>query len=213
MNIEVEPLAESEIIERPPRAEMMSRFIKIAFRLVLALLFVIVTLGAAAFLFPQQALTVDSGEVNADVIIVLGGGGGRAERGAELYRQGAALRVLVTGYGDCESNIKTLENLGVPESAITPEPAALSTLENATRSTPLMRAMRVHRALIVTSWYHSRRALACFRHVAPDLQFYSRPSYLDFEPKNLNRAGYSWHVNYEYAKIAGYWITYGVCPL
>jgi uncharacterized SAM-binding protein YcdF (DUF218 family) len=213
MKIEVEPLAESEIIVRPPRAETMSRYFKMAIRLALALLVVVFTLAVAAFLFPQQALTVDSGEVKADLIIVLGGGDGRAERGAELYRQGAAPRVLVTGYGDCESNIKTLERLGVPESAITPEPAALSTLENATRSIPLMRAMRLRTAIVTTSWYHSRRALACFQHVAPDLRFYSRPSYLDFQPKNLNREGYSWHVNYEYVKIAGYWIGYAVSPL
>jgi uncharacterized SAM-binding protein YcdF (DUF218 family) len=101
----------------------------------------------------------------------------------------------------------------VPASVITPEPAALTTLQNATLSVPLLRAMRVHRVILVTSWFHSRRALACFRHVAPDLQFYSRPSYLDYEPKNLNREGYSWHVNYEYAKLVGYWISYGVCPL
>ena len=86
-------------------------------------------------------------------------------------------------------------------------------MQNASLSVPLLRAMRVHRAIIVTSWFHSRRALACFQHVAPDLTFYSRPSYFDYQPKSQNRAGYNWHVNYEYVKLVGYWFTHGVCPL
>jgi uncharacterized SAM-binding protein YcdF (DUF218 family) len=182
-------------------------------RIALATFFLLVTLAAAAFLFPQQVLTVDSGEVKADALVVLGGGDGRAERGTELYRQGAAPIVIVSGYGDCESNIEVMERDGVPASVITPEPAALTTLQNATYSVPLLRAMRVRRVIIVTSWYHSRRALACFEHVAPDLQFYSRPTYVGYEPKTQNRMGYSWHVNYEYVKLLGYWVTYGVWPL
>jgi uncharacterized SAM-binding protein YcdF (DUF218 family) len=187
-------------------------YFTIFWRVALAALFVIVILGAAAFLFPQQVLTVESGEVKADAMVILGGGDGRAERGAELYRQGAAPIIVVTGYGDCESIVQQLEKMGVPASVITPEPAALTTLQNATLSVPLLRAMRVRRAIVVTSWFHSRRALACFEHVAPDMTFYSRPSYLDYEPKSQNRAGYSWHVNYEYVKLLGYWLAHGVCP-
>jgi uncharacterized SAM-binding protein YcdF (DUF218 family) len=209
----MERLAKPEVTPRPTGSRKVLRFFRIFWRVVFASLFLVFTFFAAAFLFPQQVLTVDSGAVKGDILVVLGGGDGRAERGAELYHQGEAPSVLVTGYGDCESNIATLERLGVPASVITPEPAALTTLQNATLSVPLLRAMRVHRVILVTSWFHSRRALACFRHVAPDLQFYSRPSYLDYEPKNLNREGYSWHVNYEYAKLVGYWISYGVCPL
>jgi uncharacterized SAM-binding protein YcdF (DUF218 family) len=198
---------------RPRGVMTLYDYFSIIWRVALAALFIVLTLGAAAFLFPQQVLTVDSGEVKADALVVLGGGDGRVERADELYREGAAPSVVVTGYGDCESNIKQLERLGVPSDAITPEPAALTTLQNATLSVPLLRAMRVHRVIIVTSWYHSRRALACFEHVAPDLKFYSRPSYLDYQPKSQNRAGFSWHVNYEYVKLLGYWVGHGVCPL
>jgi uncharacterized SAM-binding protein YcdF (DUF218 family) len=190
----------------------MRRFFKSLARLILTLAFLAVTLGVIAFLFPRQFLTRDSGEVRADVLIVLGGGDGRAERAAELYAQGVAPRVLVTGAGDCQSNVEALKKGGVPAAAITMEPEALTTRENAEYSLPLLRKMGVRRAIIVTSWFHSRRALACFEHFGPDIQFYSRPAYLEYEPKKQNREGFSEHVNIEYAKLLGYWICYGIGP-
>ena len=185
---------------------------KIFWRMLITLFFVTITLGTAAFLFPKQVLTIDSGDTKADVLVVLGGGDGRAERAAELFKQGAAPHVLVTGYGDCAYNVQVLEKSGVPASAITAEPTALSTLENATISIPLLRKLGAHRVILVTSWYHSRRALACFEHFAPDMKFYSRPSYVEDNSWRLNRAGYSKHVNIEYVKILGYWVGHGVWP-
>jgi uncharacterized SAM-binding protein YcdF (DUF218 family) len=191
----------------------MARFFLIFLRILLAFIFIAITLAAAAYMFPQQFLTIDSGETKADELVVLGGGDGRAERAAELYRQGAAPGVLVTGYGDCASNVLVLERAGVPVSVITPEPNALSTLENAQLAIPLLRKMGARRVILVTSWFHSRRALATFQHVAPDLQFSSRPSYLGYQPRQLNRAGFSEHVNIEYLKMLDYWFSHGVCPL
>ena len=46
--------------------------------------------------------------------------------------------------------------------------------------------MGAQRVIIVTSWYHSRRALACFEHYAPDMKFYSRPSYFGYVGRNEN---------------------------
>jgi len=191
----------------------MARLLLILLRLLLALFFLTITLAAAAYLFPQQFLTVDSGETTADELVVLGGGDGRAERAAELYRQGAAPGILVTGYGDCAYNILVLEQHHVPASVITPEPTALSTFQNAQRSIPLLRRMHAHRVILVTSWFHSRRALACFRHLAPDLQFFSRPAYLEYQPRPPTRSGFSAHVNMEYLKILDYWFSHGISPI
>ncbi len=179
----------------------------------ITLFFVTITLAITAFLFPEQVLTVESGETKADVLVVLGGGDGRAERAAELFRQGAAPAVLVTGYGDCDSNVQVLEKDGVPSSAIAREPKALTTLENAKFSIPLLRKMNAHRVIIVTSWFHSRRALACFEHFAPDMKFFSRPSYVDSLTKRFNRQSYSEHVNIEYLKLIVYWVRNGIWPL
>jgi uncharacterized SAM-binding protein YcdF (DUF218 family) len=191
----------------------MSRLVSILARVILTLIFGIVTFGVVSLLFPQQALTVDSGYTKADEMVVLGGGDGRAERAAELYQQGAAPGILVTGYGDCEINIALLEKGGVPTAVITAEPRALTTEQNAMFSVPILRKMGAQRVIIVTSWYHSRRAVACFEHFAPDIEFYSRPSYLDYRPDNINRARYNQHVNLEYLKLLDYWVSYGVCPL
>jgi uncharacterized SAM-binding protein YcdF (DUF218 family) len=73
--------------------------------------------------------------------------------------------------------------------------------------------MGAHRVIIVTSWFHSRRALACFEHYAPDIQFYSRPSYLDYSEAKWNQKGISGNLKSEYVKLLGYWVCYGVCPL
>ena len=200
-------------VRRGPVITPVKRFRAIFWRVFLAVFFGLLTLAVAAYMFPQQVLTVDSGDIKGDELVVLGGGDGRAERAAELFRQGVAPRVLVTGYGDCASNIATLEKDGVPANVITAEPTALTTLENARISIPLLRQQGAQRIIIVTSWFHSRRALACFEHFAPDLQFYSRPSYLGFQPQKPNREGFSQHVNVEYAKLLGYWVWHGICPL
>ena len=135
----------------------------------------------ACYLFPQQILTVDSGPVKADAMVVLGGGEGeRPECAAELFKQGEAPKILVSGYGDCVSIEKLLEKDGVTNAAIILECKSRTTRENAQFSIPLLRSLGAHRVIIVTSWYHSRRALMCFEHYAPDIQFYSRPSYAGY---------------------------------
>ena len=108
---------------------------------------------------------------------------------------------------------KLLEKDGVPKTAIAIESKSRTTRENAEFSIPLLRRMGAHRVIIVTSWYHSRRALACFEHFAPDIQFYSRPSYFGYLSKDSNRRKISGYVKFEYVKLLGYWVCYGICPL
>jgi len=178
-----------------------------------ALLFLL--LAAAAVLFPSRVLTVDSGPVKVDVMVVLGGGSQvRPQHAAELFQAGAAPRILVTGAGDCGWCARWLETNGVPAADIWLEANARTTFENAKFSIPLLRQMGAHKVIIVTSWYHSRRALACFRHLAPDLQFYSRPAYLD-DTGNVRRdlrQSENRYMRLEYPKLLGYWVWHGVCP-
>ncbi len=174
-----------------------------------------VVLIVIAILFPQQILTVDSGPVHGDVIVVLGGGTdqGRPEWAAKLFKEGEAPIVLVSGYGDDQLTVRLLRQNGVPHEAIQVENASTSTLENALYSTRMLREMGARRVIIVTSWYHSRRALACFRHVAPDLQFYSRPSYSFYARSEWDRQDTRGHIRTEYVKLLAYWPLYGVWPL
>jgi uncharacterized SAM-binding protein YcdF (DUF218 family) len=150
------------------------------------LLMLAVLLAATAWLFPQQVLTMDSGPVKADLLVVLGGTPDRAGRAAELFKEGEAPKILVSGFGDDVSNEHTLERHGVPPKAIVLEGKSRTTRQNAEFSAPLLRKMGAHKVIIVTSWYHSRRALACFEHYAPDITFYSGPSYFGYVGKRRN---------------------------
>lgn len=180
---------------------------------ILAGLFVSLLLAAlAGWWFPQQVLTVDSGEVKADAIVVLGGTPDRPKRAAELFRGGGAPTIIVSGFGDDVINERVLETNDVTATNIVVEGKSRTTRENAKFSIPLLRAMGAKRVIIVTSWYHSRRALHCFEHYAPDIQFYSRPSYFGYPRADWHPKGISGYIKAEYVKLAGYWVCYGVCP-
>ena len=171
-------------------------------------------LVAAALFFPGPFLTVDSGPVKADVLVLLGGGSHeRWERTAELFKEHAASRVIVSGAGDCEINRHLLVAAGVPANAIELEKQSKTTKENAQFSIQLLREQKLKRVILVTSWYHSRRALACFRHYAPEIKFYSRPSYFASARADWSHNRIGNRVRLEYVKLLGYWIRYGVCPL
>jgi uncharacterized SAM-binding protein YcdF (DUF218 family) len=165
-----------------------------------------------AWFFPQQVLTLDSGPVKADVMVVLGGTPDRPVRAAELFAEGAAPRVLVSGIGDDIANEHVLEKHGVPAEDIILESKSHTTRENAEFSVPLLRAMGARRVILVTTWYHSRRALHCFEHYAPDITFYSRPSYVGYQRADTMRQYVNGYIRAEYVKLMGYWVCYGVCP-
>jgi uncharacterized SAM-binding protein YcdF (DUF218 family) len=184
-------------------------------RIALALVILFSVLVAAAYYSPQKVLCVDTGPATGDVMVLLGGGlQDRAEHAAELYKEHAAPRIIVSGDGDDEINRQRLLKNGVPASAIQMEGKSRNTHENAEFTLKLMREQHAKRVILVTSWYHSRRALATFRKAAPDLKFYSCPSYLGFDVSRAGwvRLGIAKRIRLEYLKLPGYWIRYGVCP-
>jgi len=177
------------------------------------LLILLGLLVAAALFFPRLFLAVDSGPVTGDVLVVLGGGArDRAERAAELFKEHAAPRIIISGYGDAAINRHWLVAAGVPAKVIELEPKSKTTKENAQATTQLLRDQKVKRVIIVTSWYHSRRALACFRHYAPEIRFYSRPSYFASARADWSRNRTGIRTRLEYLKLLGYWVRYGICP-
>ena len=170
-------------------------------------------IAVAAYFYPEKFLCVDDGNVAADVIIVLGGGSHeRPERAAELFKQFAAPRILISGEGDDGINRRLLLQAGVPARAIQTEGNSRTTQENAEFTIKLLRAENVHSAILVTSWYHSRRALKTFEHYAPELKFYSRPSYFAFARGDWRKSGINKRIRLEFLKLPGYWIRYGVNP-
>ena len=116
----------------------------------------------------------------ADIGLVLAGDGegNRILKAAQLVRQGYVSKVLVSGpsgiYGqhECDLAIPFAVKAGYPESYFLHfENDARSTQEEARDAIPRLRQMGVHKVLLVTSDYHTRRAGKIFRTAAPDLQF------------------------------------------
>jgi uncharacterized SAM-binding protein YcdF (DUF218 family) len=186
---------------------------KLIKRTALGLLVLLLLLVVAAFFFPQPFLCVDSGPVKADVIVVLGGGSHeRPERAAELFKEHAAPRIIISGLGDYEINRRLLIAAGVPANAIELETQSRTTRENAQFTVKLLREQKQRGVILVTSWYHSRRAMVCFRHYAPEIKFYSRPSYFASARADWSHNRIGNRIRLEYLKLLGYWVRYGVSP-
>ena len=169
--------------------------------------------AVVAYEFSPGLLTVDSGRSVAGAIVVLGGDPvGRPARAAELFKAGEAPQIIVSGDGDWNEVKTNLLAKGVPEKAIVIEGESRTTKENAEFSVAILRQAGLTNAIIVTSWYHSRRAVNCFRQAAPEIQFYSRPCYGGLNRKEWAHNGVGVHIRMEYWKLFGYWVRYGVCP-
>ncbi len=158
-----------------------------------------------ALVFADPLLTVRAPAEKADVIVVLGGDGpARAAWAATLWLQGIAPRVLVSGRGDCSSIRQNMMEGGVDADAITVECQSTTTWENAVFSEPILDRMKPLRAVLVTSWFHSRRAIACFKAFTPSVDWISVPvgptkAYyaLVFDPNGIQ-------ILKEYPKTIGY---------
>lgn len=109
----------------------------------------------------------------SDVLILLGGDpGGRVTKTLELFEQGYADMILVTGL---ETKSALTIQAAVPDSAILHEPSASSTWENATLSAQLISRElgSISSLTIVTDWWHTRRATACFAQNFPNAEIYT----------------------------------------
>src|SRR5262249_42301599 len=139
--------------------------------LALALLDVIVLVAAGPLLTLRDRVN------HADVIVVIGGDGPpRAGPGGELWRAGAGPPVLGGGAGGWLSRRGAPCWAGVGEDAISLECRSHSTEENAAFSAPILADMNVRKAILVTSWYHSRRAIACFSETSTGIHWSSIPA-------------------------------------
>jgi uncharacterized SAM-binding protein YcdF (DUF218 family) len=170
-------------------------------------------LPIAGLYFSEAILCVDSGTGTGEALVVLGGEKTyRPPRAWELFQRYSPACILISGTGDWDDVRLYLEAKGVPPSAIQLEKASRNTKQNAEFAVKLLRERQVRRAVIVTSWFHARRALSCFRHFAPEIEFVAAPTVAD-RPKSHwpNQSERGWVLS-EYLKLIGYWARYGICP-
>lgn len=118
---------------------------------------------------------VDEPLEKAQAIVVLGGDnvqGDRVRHAAELYRQGWAPRVVLSGssfrtyFNEAELMQREATNLGVPpDHLILVRQHATSTLEEALALRPVLAQHNFRKIIVVTSNFHTRRARRIFRSV------------------------------------------------
>lgn len=161
----------------------------------------------------RAALVVESPMAWADTLIVLGGESqARPVEAVRLFHEGVAPRIFIIGTGDYPTNRRALLRGGVPAERISGEQKSKSTLENALFAKPLLEEAGIRRALIVTSSFHARRALATFQQTIPSVTFgvtTSRIGWWDTPPGRTQED--SWAA-IELVKIVGYWIFHGITP-
>ena len=166
-------------------------------------------IGAVLIWRAEAWLHVDVPLEHADVIVVLGGESGQRVIGAaELYHQGVAPKVFVTGSGDGGLIVRRLGMAGVPDAAC--ESQSRSTYENAVLTKKALEASHPRSVMLVTSWFHSRRALAVFRDVWPEVAFGVHPVYAGATFTARFRIYEMGYIFSEYVKTLWYMVRYGI---
>ncbi len=161
----------------------------------------------------RGVLVVEVPMTSADIIILLGGEPqARPLEAARLYHLGVAPRVVVVGTGDNASNQRSLRKAGVPVEAILTENDSSSTFENAAFVSPLLERAGIRRALLVTSSFHARRALATFQQQIPDVEFGVSTSRIGWWDTPQGRPQENTWAAKEFLKLSYYWIVHGIRP-
>jgi uncharacterized SAM-binding protein YcdF (DUF218 family) len=188
-------------------------------RLIIVLLIVSVLLFVTATLWLPMVgswLAQPSHVGRADAIVVLGGGSLRTLLGITLYKQKVAPELWNTGdVPGSASPAELIIQQGVP-AEVTHILPSTSTWEDAQAIADLARRRKVQSIVVVTDWYHSRRALCSIRHHLAGSGI--KISY-DFPPSESYRPDNWWQsqsgrnqVLSELGKIMSYWLRYGLNP-
>ncbi len=106
-----------------------------------------------------------------------------------VWRQGHFRRVIVSGRGAAPEMKAFLVSKGLPAEAIIVENDSVSTRENALRVAEIL-DHEAGRVILLTSDYHSRRALAAFLHVGVHATALPYPDAF----KRINSIGQRWDV-------------------
>ncbi len=134
-------------------------------RTILPIVLLLLVLLVYAFFNAGNFLYLDQPPKKSEVILVLGGDVGyRVEKAVELYQQGYADKIIMTGgqlyyrLTQAQAMREQALEMGVPGEAIILENLADSTYTNAVYCLQIMRKQGFKSALVVTSNYHSKRS-------------------------------------------------------
>lgn len=169
-----------------------------AFYIVMALALLVIggngwVANYAVYSLEQQHVPTQTELPKTDAIVVLGGAiraqspprpwidvteaGDRIIQGAQLYKQGKAPIVILSGgridwlgggAPESEDMAKLLELLGVPATAIVQDPTSLNTYENGVNVKKILTERNLKQVLLVTSAAHMPRSLQIFKKLGID---------------------------------------------
>lgn len=171
-----------------------------------------IVFGLGFFLSPQSKLS------SADAIVVISGGRTtiRAEHGIDLYRQGLATSLVVSGAAqdDGPSNAAAMRTqaieAGIAKSAILTDEDSQTTYQNAVDTKRLIDDKGYKKIILVTSPYHQRRASMTFHKVYGDSYTILNSSAIDdrWSKRYWFRSGFSMNISMEeLRKIIWIWVT------
>ncbi|WP_165613546.1 YdcF family protein [Desulfotruncus arcticus] len=160
-----------------------------------------------------RSLVVQDRLTKVDVLVTLGGDLDRELYAAELYRQGLAPKIIMSGCGSSAAKMaKKATKAGVRARDIILEEHAVSTYENAIYSKGIMLAQNFKSAIIVSSPYHMRRTKLVFERVFKNTGvklLYSPTNNSDFNVDGQCSSERDKEiVRREYIKLIYYWFRY-----
>lgn len=151
-----------------------------------------------------------------DAIIVHGGNPTRTDYGITLYHHGLAPELWHTSYADRQAltTLVVVTQGGVPSQSFH-YLATTSTWTDGTEIAATIRARKLHSVIIVTDWWHSRRALC-----STEQQLQGYDVAISFEPSPSPAGPLNWwknaelrgDVGSELVKLMFYMLRYGMRP-
>jgi len=168
----------------------------------LRLLFVVVLIGGLLASQAARLLSVDNPQKSDAIVVLAGETGARPARALELLRQGMAPRLFLDAEAGEQIYDQQLTDLAHKYAQTLPEANAIAVCPIAGRSTAAetvdvarcLQPLGAHRVLIVTSEFHTRRALTIFSHRLPQYQWSVAAA------RSPAQFGAAWWTNREWAK-------------
>ncbi len=108
-------------------------------------------------------------------------GADRLTEGLILYRKGHVNKIIISGgtgslVDDARESVLAksflVENCGVPDSVILIDSISRNTYENAVESKKIIERNHIKTALMITSAWHMRRALGCFKKIGLNVEIH-----------------------------------------
>jgi len=179
------------------------RFFRLLILLFLVVVFIFIFIFAALASQAARFLVVDDPEKSDAIVVLAGETNVRSARALELLRQGVAPHVFLDAetrdviYDQKLGEIaeKYVNSLGEANRVSICPIDGYSTIAEADDVSRCLQSLGARRVLIVTSEYHTRRALMVFRHRLPQYQFNVAAA------RNPAQFGEAWWTNREWAKV------------